>query len=50
MRYGALEQDWNRLRDHEREWRVFAERVGKVGLTILVVAVLATLVGCAVPS
>lgn len=50
MQYVALEQDWNRLRDFEREWRIFAERVGKVALVILVVAVVSTLIGCAPAS
>ena len=46
-RYDALEQDWNRLRDYEREWRVFGERVGRVLVLIVVVAAtVALLVGC----
>jgi hypothetical protein len=46
MRQEALAQDWNRLRDHEREWRVFADRVGKVGLAIGILAVIGLLAGC----
>jgi hypothetical protein len=47
MRHDALEQDWNRLRDYEREWRVFGERIGRVlVLIVTVAAVVAFLVGC----
>ncbi len=51
MRYGALEQDWNRLRDYEREWRIFGERVGRVLVLIAAVAGLTMLVsGCDSPE
>lgn len=51
MRYGALEQDWNRLRDYEREWRVFGERVGRVLVLVMAVAGLTMMVaGCDSPA
>jgi hypothetical protein len=42
LRTVALEQDWNRLRDYEREWRIFGERVGRVVVLIVAVWLLAT--------
>jgi len=50
-RYDALEQDWNRLRDYEREWRVFGERVGRVLVLVVAVALItALLTGCDSPE
>lgn len=46
LRYNALAEDWNRLRDYEREWRIFGERVGKFVLVIMMLAGIGLLVGC----
>jgi len=45
-RLAALEQDWNRLRDDERDWRILGERVCRIALTLVIVALLVVLLGC----
>lgn len=43
IRRTALERDWNRLRDDERDWRIFTRRVFKATLIVLVLVLLS---GC----
>jgi hypothetical protein len=50
LRYDALAEDWNRLRDYEREWRIFGERVGKFVLIVVVLWLASVLVGCDSPE